>query len=76
MAKIPRDERYSLFWRIGWYINYGLLHVYGPASLDEARDPLVAMRRERDYRKAAHQRRRAANGQPHQQDQPHGQEQH
>ena len=60
MNAIPRNERYGLFWRFRWHVEYGLMHVYGPGHLDEARDPRAAMRRERDFRRAKHQARQAA----------------
>ncbi|WP_375424660.1 hypothetical protein [uncultured Friedmanniella sp.] len=59
MAKVPRDERFGWFWRLRWTIEYGLMHVYGPAALDDARDPRVQMKRDHDRRKAAHQARQA-----------------
>lgn len=58
--KIPRHERYGRLWRLRWYVEYGLMHVYGPAALDDERDPRADMRRERDERKAAHEARQAA----------------
>jgi len=57
---IPHHERYGRFWRFRWNVEYALMHVYGPADLDEERDPKVAMRRDRDLRKAAHEARQAA----------------
>jgi hypothetical protein len=60
MTKVPPGEGFSPLWRIGWHIQHALLHVFGPASLDAARDPRVAMRRQYDLRKAAHLRRQAA----------------
>ena len=59
MGKIPPGEGFSRLWRIGWHIQHGLLHVFGPADLDEARDPRAQMKRQYEYRKAAHLRRQA-----------------
>lgn len=57
MGKVPRGEGFSWLWRVGWRLEYVLLHVYGPASLDEARDPLHQMRADRARRKALHEQR-------------------
>ena len=57
--KVPKHERYGRIWRMWWHFEYGLMHVYGPGDLDEARDPRAAMRRERDQRKSAHEARQA-----------------
>lgn len=62
MSKIPSHERYGWFWRFRWTIEYALMHVYGPASLDDDRDPRVEMKRDHDRRKAAHEARQAAAG--------------
>lgn len=59
LSKIPRHERYGLFWRLRWNLEYGLMHVYGPADLDEERDPQAEMRRDCDLRKAAHEARQS-----------------
>lgn len=48
---------FSLFYRIRWWVKYALLHVLGPASLDDARDPRAAMRR--DYERRRQQQRRS-----------------
>lgn len=60
MGKVPRHERYGWFWRLRWNLEYGLLQVYGPAHLDDSRDPRVEMRRDRDRRKAAYEARKAS----------------
>lgn len=52
-----QKQGFSLFFRIRWWVKYALLHVLGPASLDEARDPRSAMRR--DYERRRRQARRA-----------------
>lgn len=57
MGKVPRGEGFSWLWRVGWRLEYVLLHVYGPASLDEERDPLHQMRADRARRKALHEQR-------------------
>ncbi|MCW2811065.1 MAG: hypothetical protein JWP61_1523 [Friedmanniella sp.] len=54
MAKVARGEGFSLLWRLGWNIEYTLLHAVGPATLDDARDPRVAMERDYERRKALH----------------------
>ena len=59
VAKVRRGEGYSWLWRVGWRLQYILLHVYGPASLDEARDPLHQMRRDRLRRQRLHAERSA-----------------
>ena len=59
MRKIPRGEGYSLLWRMGWRFEYALLHIYGPATLDDARDPKYQMRQDRARRKALHEARKA-----------------
>lgn len=58
---MPRDERFGWFWRLRWTVEYALMHVYGPAALDDDRDPRVAMRRDHDRRRAAHQARVAGS---------------
>jgi hypothetical protein len=60
MGKVPRGEGYSLLWRLGWRFEYVLMHIYGAASLDDARDPKVQMRRDRERRKRLHDARKAA----------------
>ncbi|HET9872043.1 MAG TPA: hypothetical protein VFP89_05540 [Propionibacteriaceae bacterium] len=60
MSRVPRGEGFSLLWRVGWRIEYMLLHLYGPATMDEDRDPKVEMRRERARRKALYEERKAA----------------
>jgi hypothetical protein len=60
MGKVPRGEGYSLLWRLGWRFEYVLMHIYGAASLDDARDPKVQMRRDRERRKSLHDARKAA----------------
>ncbi len=60
MSGVPRHERYGWFWRLRWNVEYALMHVYGPADLDEERDPRAEMRRDRDRRKAAHEARQSA----------------
>ncbi|MET0693530.1 MAG: hypothetical protein ABWX96_15915 [Propionibacteriaceae bacterium] len=59
MARIPRGDGYSLLWRMGWRFEYVLMHVYGPATLDDARDPKHQMRQDRARRQALHRQRQA-----------------
>lgn len=59
MAKVARGEGYSLLYRIGWRIQYALMHVYGPPDLDDELDPKVQMRRERARRQALWAQRQA-----------------
>ncbi|MFC7623778.1 hypothetical protein [Microlunatus sp. GCM10028923] len=56
MTTATRDG-FGLGYRIRWWIEYGLLHVLGPAQLDERRDPRARMRRDYARRKAEHERR-------------------
>lgn len=58
--KIERGDGYSWPYRIWWEIEYTLMHVFGPASLDGDADPRVAMKKDHDRRKALHLERRAA----------------
>ncbi|HEY5821904.1 MAG TPA: hypothetical protein VIT20_08005 [Propionibacteriaceae bacterium] len=60
MPKVARGDGYSLLYRIGWEIEYSLMHVMGPAQLDDDRDPRVAMKRDHDRRRQLHLDRRAA----------------
>lgn len=53
MAVRRRHDKFSLGFRIRWWIEYGLLHIFGPATLDDRRDPRAAMRREYARRRAA-----------------------
>lgn len=62
MSTIPSHERFGWLWRLRWNVEYGLMHVYGPADLDEARDPRAQMRRDHDRRKAAHEARQVSAG--------------
>ena len=58
--EVARGDGYSLLYRIGWEIEYTLLHVFGPASLSRDQDPRLAMKRDHDRRKALWLERRAA----------------
>ena len=51
MPKVPRGDGYSLLYRIGWEIEYTLMHVFGPATQDADRDPRVQMKADHDRRK-------------------------
>lgn len=62
MGKVPRGEGFSMLWRMGWRFEYVMMHVFGPASLDDARDPRKQMRRDRARRQALHQKRQAERG--------------
>ncbi|GAB3749743.1 hypothetical protein [Microlunatus parietis] len=55
-AATRRGDGFGLGYRIRWWIEYGLMHVLGPAQLDEARDPRARMRREYARRKSQHER--------------------
>lgn len=57
MTATRRGHGFGVGYRISWRIEYVLLHVFGPAQLDEARDPRARMRREYARRKAEHERR-------------------
>lgn len=57
MSKIPRGDGFSWPWRMGWRFEYVLLHVYGPATLDDARDPKHEMRLDRERRRGLHDER-------------------
>ena len=59
MARATRGDGYSIVYRIGWRVEYALMHVYGPAQLDEDHDPKVEMRADRNRRKALQQERKA-----------------
>jgi hypothetical protein len=60
--KVARGDGYSLAYRIWWEIEYTLLHVFGPASLEGDADPRVAMKKDHDRRRALHRERGAAAG--------------
>ena len=47
-----KNKGLSLGYRLGWRLNYLLLHVAGPATLSEELDPRCRMRRERAARVA------------------------
>ena len=61
-AKVARGDGYSWPYRIWWEIEYTLMHVVGPASLDDDADPRLAMKKDHDRRKALHLERKAAAG--------------
>jgi hypothetical protein len=60
MDKVARKDGYSLRYRIGWEIEYTLLHVFGPATQNGDNDPRVAMKKDHDRRKALWLERKAA----------------
>jgi hypothetical protein len=62
VVKVARGDGYSWPYRISWEIEYTLMHVFGPASLDGDADPRVAMKKDHDRRKALWLERRAAHG--------------
>jgi hypothetical protein len=56
----PQPRRFEdLPWRTGWRVRRFLMVIWGPSQLDEARDPVRQLVRERTERYAA---RRAASG--------------
>lgn len=56
----PQPRRFEdLPWRTGWKVRRFVMHIWGPSQLDEARDPLLRLARERTERYAA--RARAAS---------------
>ncbi len=60
MDKVARGDGYSLPYRIWWEIEYTLMHVFGPATLDGDADPRISMKKDRDRRKALWLERQAA----------------
>ncbi len=58
--EVAPGDGYSLLYRIGWEIEYTLLHVFGPASLSREQDPRLVMKKDHDRRKALWLERRAA----------------
>jgi hypothetical protein len=63
MPKVPRGDGYSLLYRIGWEVEYTLMHVFGPATQDGDKDPRVAMKKDHDRRKQLWLERKAAEEQ-------------
>lgn len=67
-AKTPRDPDrnagLSLPYRIGWRLQYMLLHVYGPAQLAGGNDPRSRLRRDRERRVERELARRRGEGRP------------
>ncbi len=61
MPKVARGDGYSIFYRIGWEIEYTLMHVFGPARLDGQRDPRVAMKTDHERRKQLWLERKASS---------------
>ena len=59
-SEVAREDSYSLLYRIGWEVEYTLLHVFGPASLSRDQDPRLAMKKDHDRRKALWLERKAA----------------
>ena len=53
MSEHRRPGRLGFWYRIGWRINYVLLHLYGPPTLggDGEPDVLTLMRAERERRR-------------------------
>jgi hypothetical protein len=58
--EVARGDSYSLLYRIGWEIEYTLLHVFGPASLSREEDPRLTTKKDHDRRKALWLERKAA----------------
>ncbi|MFL6025688.1 MAG: hypothetical protein ACJ72G_09390 [Friedmanniella sp.] len=60
MAKVPPGDGYSILYRLGWEIEYTLMHVFGPATQDGDKDPRVAMKKDHDRRRQLWLERKAA----------------
>lgn len=58
MAHSPKNEGLGLGYRFGWRVRRILMTVFGPATLDEAQDPIRRLERERADRVAAARRAR------------------
>lgn len=54
-----RGDGLSLWYRFGYRVRQLLLMIFGPAQLDESRDPLRRLAREREAKVAAIRQARA-----------------
>ncbi|MFD6095182.1 hypothetical protein ACFVWN_08765 [Nocardiopsis flavescens] len=54
MDKPRGDDSFSLLYRVGFRINYALLHVMGPAALSPEADPAQRAKKEYERRRELH----------------------
>ncbi|MBV2366894.1 hypothetical protein ACFONH_26370 [Streptomonospora nanhaiensis] len=54
MEKPSGNDSFSLLYRVGFRINYALLHVMGPAALTPETDPLLRTKKEYERRRDLH----------------------
>ena len=55
MDKPSGNDSFSLLYRVGFRINYTLLHVMGPPSLSPENDPRHRAKKEYDRRRELHE---------------------
>ena len=58
-AEVRSEDDFSLWYRFKTTVIFNLLHVAGPASLDDAQNPRVQLEREYLRRKALHRARKS-----------------
>ncbi len=57
MVDKPRGrDGFSWLYRVGFRIEYGLMHVMGPPALDPGRDPRHQMKRDHERRRELRRR--------------------
>ena len=58
--KVARGDGFSIPYRVWFTFEYGMMHIYGPASLSESQDPRKAMKRDYERRRQLWLERKAA----------------
>ncbi len=64
MGKRGDRAELSLGYRVGYWVKYNGLHVFGPAQLGNSEDPQQRMKRERVAKVEAIRRARGESGPP------------
>jgi len=49
--KVAPGDGFSIPYRMWFTFEYGMMHIYGPASLSESQDPRKAMKRDYERRR-------------------------
>ncbi len=59
-SKVAPGDGFSIPYRMWFSFEYGMMHIYGPASLSESQDPRKAMKRDYERRRKLWLERKAA----------------